>query len=111
VILIPCPWCGPRNSNEFAYGHERKLRPNPGTTSQAEWRAYLYDKRNPAGWTSETWYHRAGCRKFLLVERHTVTNQIRSCTPAAPLGLAATGPSASVVSGSLPDGPEPEDAA
>jgi len=92
VILIPCPYCGPRNSNEFAYSHERTPRPSPATTSQAEWRAYLYDKRNPAGWTSETWYHRAGCRKFLRVERHTVSNEIRGCEPAAPLGTVPPEP-------------------
>lgn len=100
MILIPCPWCGLRNANEFAYGHERKPRPDPNSASQAEWRAYLYDKRNPAGWTQELWYHRYGCRKFLRVERHTVTNEVRRCEPAAPLGRAAAlhGP-----------GPEPPD--
>jgi len=22
MLLIPCPWCGPRNEMEFSYGHE-----------------------------------------------------------------------------------------
>ena len=44
-----------------------------------------FDKRNPAGWTSEKWYHGFGCRRFLYIERHTVTNEVRACAPAAPL--------------------------
>jgi heterotetrameric sarcosine oxidase delta subunit len=92
VIEIPCPHCGPRNSSEFVWAGERQSRPDPGagalqpssatTTTPAEWRAYLYERRNPAGWTSEHWYHRFGCRRYLLVERHTVTNEVRRCEPA-----------------------------
>ena len=85
MILIPCPHCGPRNSSEFHYAGERAPRPDPNAASQTEWRAYLFDKRNPAGWTGEKWYHGFGCRRFLYVERHTVTNEIRACAPAAPL--------------------------
>jgi heterotetrameric sarcosine oxidase delta subunit len=82
MILIPCPHCGPRNSSEFAYVGERKARPDPNTATPVAWRAYLYDKRNPAGWTTESWYHRFGCRKYLVVERHTVTNEVRAAHPA-----------------------------
>jgi heterotetrameric sarcosine oxidase delta subunit len=85
MILIPCPHCGPRNSSEFHYAGERAPRPDPNAASQTQWRVYLFDKRNPAGWTIEKWYHGLGCRRFLYVERHTVTNEIRACTPAAPL--------------------------
>ena len=42
-----------------------------------EWRAYLYVKTNAAGWVTETWFHRNGCRRYLTLERHTVTNEIR----------------------------------
>jgi heterotetrameric sarcosine oxidase delta subunit len=88
MILIPCPHCGPRNSSEFAHAGERRPRPDPNAATPAEWRAYLYDKRNPAGWTGETWYHRFGCRKFVAVERHTVTGEVRRAEPA---GAAARG--------------------
>jgi heterotetrameric sarcosine oxidase delta subunit len=91
MILIPCPWCGPRNSQEFAYGGESKRRPDPTAATPAEWRAYLYLKINPTGWVSETWYHRSGCRRFLAVERHTVTNEIRSSTkPVAQREIEGT---------------------
>lgn len=84
MILIKCPNCGPRNSAEFAYFGETKPRPDVNETDLPAWSSYLYMKRNPAGWTTEHWYHREGCRKFLVAERHTVTNEIRSTTmPAA----------------------------
>ena len=77
MILIGCPNCGPRNSTEFAYFGETKPRPDVNGTDLAGWSDYLYTKRNPAGWTTEHWYHREGCRRFLVAERHTLTNEIR----------------------------------
>jgi sarcosine oxidase, subunit delta len=76
--LIPCPHCGQRNVSEFAYKGEARPRPDPRSVTPAEWRDYLYTHANPAGWISEGWYHRAGCRRFISIERHTVTNEIRA---------------------------------
>jgi heterotetrameric sarcosine oxidase delta subunit len=77
MMLMPCPYCGPRNSSEFRYLGEERPRPEPTTASPAEWRDYLYRKRNPAGWTTEKWFHATGCRAFFAVERHSVTNEVR----------------------------------
>lgn len=89
MIQLPCPWCGLRNADEFAWGGERTARPDPATTTATEWREYLYVRDNPCGWVTETWYHRAGCRRWLVVERHTLTNEVRSCTDAASRSGAA----------------------
>jgi sarcosine oxidase, subunit delta len=78
MILMPCPYCGPRNVSEFHYVGELSTRPDPNETGPEAWRAFLYLRLNPAGWTTETWFHRAGCRQHLVVERHTVTNEVRS---------------------------------
>jgi heterotetrameric sarcosine oxidase delta subunit len=96
VILLPCPYCGPRNASEFRYVGELSARPDPNATSVEEWRTFLYTRLNPASWTTETWFHRAGCRQHFVVERHTVTNEVRaSRLPAAQLrgreGERATG--------------------
>jgi sarcosine oxidase subunit delta len=96
VILLPCPYCGPRNASEFRYVGEVSARPDPNATSVEEWRTFLYTRLNPASWTTETWFHRAGCRQHFVVERHTVTNEVRaSRLPAAQLrgreGERATG--------------------
>ncbi len=77
MILLPCPWCGPRNVAEFRYVGEAVQRPDPNKTSLEEWRRYLYFRANPCGWTVETWYHRAGCRQYFSLERNTLTNETR----------------------------------
>lgn len=83
MLRIPCPHCGPRDAAEFGYAGERAARPDPGDTTPQQWRAYLYLRRNPAGWTDETWYHRAGCGRHLAVSRNTVTGEIGPVRDAA----------------------------
>jgi sarcosine oxidase subunit delta len=91
MILLPCPWCGPRAATEFAHIGEVSTRPDPGSATPAQWRGYLYLRANPCGWTSETWYHRMGCRRFIKVERHTETNEVRSATAAGVAEVLGTG--------------------
>jgi heterotetrameric sarcosine oxidase delta subunit len=77
VILVPCPWCGPRNALEFGHVGEVITRPQPDSATPEQWRAYLYLRSNPCGWVTENWYHRAGCRRYFAIERHTLTNETR----------------------------------
>lgn len=95
-MLLPCPWCGPRNVQEFHQVGEVLTRPDVPTTTPEEWRDYLFIRDNPQGWTTEQWYHRAGCRRYFVAERHTVTNEVR-----------ATRPPARQRAGAEPDTPEP----
>lgn len=83
MLLIACPHCGPRNSDEFSFHGELSRRPPPQATTSDEWRRYLYMKANAAGWESEQWFHASGCRRFLVVERDTTTNEIRSVRDVA----------------------------
>jgi heterotetrameric sarcosine oxidase delta subunit len=78
MMLLPCPWCGPRNAGEFRYVGEATPRPDPATATPGEWRRHLYFRANPRGWVQESWYHRAGCRRYFSAERHTLTNEVRS---------------------------------
>lgn len=75
MLVIICPNCGPRNSDDFTYQGEVAARPDGA--DPAEWRRYLYMKTNAAGWVSERWFHVSGCRRYLMIERHTVSNEIR----------------------------------
>ena len=75
MLVIECPWCGPRNSSEFSFSGTKKPRPT-GPPTPAQWRRYLYEQDNLAGLTRERWFHVDGCRRFLDIERHNVTNQI-----------------------------------
>ena len=86
MIRISCPICGPRNSSEFANLGEVKTRPATDDITRSEWRNFLYLKNNPLGWTTEQWYHSSGCRKFLIAERHTLTNEIRAIRLANQTG-------------------------
>jgi heterotetrameric sarcosine oxidase delta subunit len=82
MMLVPCVWCGPRDAAEFQHIGEAVRRPDAGSATREQWRAYLYLRTNTCGWTTETWYHRMGCRKFISVERHTETNEIRAVRAA-----------------------------
>jgi sarcosine oxidase, subunit delta len=78
MIELPCPWCGPRDAGEFAHVGEMVIRPEPRTATREQWRTYLYLRANPLGWVTETWYHRMGCRRYIRLERHTGTNEVRA---------------------------------
>ena len=71
-MIITCPYCGPRDLSEFAYqGDGNRTRPDPASTDQDAWNAYVYDRLNPAGDHHEIWQHSGGCRAHLKVVRAT----------------------------------------
>lgn len=76
-FLVTCPNCGSRSAYEFDFGGEHLPRPSL-SASQEEWTRYLYMRTNSAGFQTEWWYHRMGCRLWFLGERNTSTNQIRA---------------------------------
>ncbi len=83
TFLLPCPNCGPREAEEFSYGGETTSRPPPDGTAQ-ELARYVYFRRNVNGWQTEWWYHRDGCAKWFLAERHTLTNDVRASSWFVP---------------------------
>jgi heterotetrameric sarcosine oxidase delta subunit len=78
MLLITCPWCGPRDETEFRYGGEAHIaRPaQPDALSDAQWAEYLFMRNNPKGLFAERWNHASGCRRWFNAVRHTVTHQI-----------------------------------
>jgi sarcosine oxidase subunit delta len=86
-MLITCPYCGPRDVSEYVYqGDGNRTRPDPATTDQAVWNAYIYDRLNPAGEHHEIWQHAGGCRAHLTVTRNTLTHEISSAGFAREAG-------------------------
>ena len=77
MMVLPCPWCDDRDASEFRYAGEVLARPDPATATPAQWRGYLYLRGNQRGWVTERWYHGAGCRRYLVVERDTGTDEVR----------------------------------
>jgi len=78
VLLISCPWCGPRAEPEFRCGGQSHIRrPGPPeAVSDAEWSAYLFQRLNPKGPHRERWVHAFGCGRWFNVARDTVTHEI-----------------------------------
>jgi heterotetrameric sarcosine oxidase delta subunit len=78
VLRIPCPWCGPREEDEFSYGGEAHIaRPlDPAALSDGEWADYLFMRTNPMGRHRERWVHSHGCRRWFNVERDTTSHEI-----------------------------------
>ncbi len=88
-MIITCPFCGPRDSSEFVYREEGgRTRPDPASTDQAAWNAYIYERVNTAGDHEEIWQHSGGCRSHLRVLRNTVTHRILDVTLARDTGNA-----------------------
>jgi sarcosine oxidase, subunit delta len=78
MLLIPCPWCGPRDEVEFHYGGEAHIaRPaEPAALDDKAWADYLFMRRNPKGPFAERWVHNAGCRRWFNLLRDTATHRI-----------------------------------
>ena len=83
MMLIPCPWCGPRNQVEFSYGGDATLRRPASDAPGAAWIDYVYMRDNPCGPHDELWYHGAGCRSWFKVRRDTRTHEILGSAPAS----------------------------
>ena len=77
-MRIPCPHCGPRGHEEFAYyGDATPVRPDPaGADAERAFCDYVYLRDNPAGVHRELWYHAHGCQAWLIVERDTRTHAV-----------------------------------
>jgi methylglutamate dehydrogenase subunit B len=76
MLLINCPWCGPRDHVEFTYGGDATVaRPAVGASEQA-WCDYVYTRDNPRGPHRELWQHTQGCRMWVRVRRDTLTHAI-----------------------------------
>jgi sarcosine oxidase subunit delta len=61
-FLLSCPNCGPRDVYEFRYGGQI-------------WPAGIVGSNLP-GPQRERWYHRFGCRRWLIAERDVRTNEV-----------------------------------
>lgn len=59
-FMLTCPNCGPRDVAEFRYGGQ--LGRQALNLPEAQ---------------TERWYHRLGCRRWLVAERDVRTNEVR----------------------------------
>lgn len=80
MLLIDCPWCGPRPEAEFTCaGEAHPPRPrDPNALSDGDWSDYVVMRHNQRGFHEERWWHVRGCGSWLSVTRNTLTHEIRT---------------------------------
>ena len=96
MLLIDCPFCGPRDEDEFRCGGESHVeRPGPAQdVDDARWSDYLHNHSNPRGPNLERWCHTAGCGQWFNLARDTSTHRILAVYrmgEEAPAGLPRPG--------------------
>ena len=77
MLLIDCPWCGPRDETEFGYGGQAHVAhpADPQALDDESWGRYLFYRDNPQGPFAERWVHSTGCRRWFNALRDTLTNE------------------------------------
>jgi sarcosine oxidase subunit delta len=80
MLLIPCPHCGPRIQEEFAYERSAdsvvRLDDAPAVAMTA-----LFSRANLRGEEAEIWVHAQGCGQWLRLTRDRMSHAIRSVEP------------------------------
>jgi sarcosine oxidase subunit delta len=78
VLLIDCPWCGPRDETEYRYGGQAHVPhpENPDGLTDEQWAEYVFYRDNPKGPFAERWVHSIGCRRWFNVLRDTATHEV-----------------------------------
>jgi heterotetrameric sarcosine oxidase delta subunit len=91
-MRIPCPHCGLRSHEEFAYHGdatlERPIAPPPQAGGDdpavmAAFGDYVYLRDNKAGAHRELWFHAMGCHAWIVVLRDTRTHEVFGAWPAS----------------------------
>ena len=96
MLVIDCPYCGPRPELEFSYaGQAHVVRPaDPSAAGADEWTEWLYLRANTRGVHAERWRHVHGCARYFNALRDTTTDQFLTTyrcgepRPALPPGAA-----------------------
>ena len=96
MLLIDCPYCGPRDEAEFNCGGEAHIaRPlAENTITDAEFGEYLFLRDNPKGIFTERWVHSAGCRRWFNAVRDTYSHEIIEIYPMGSTPASSAGKSA-----------------
>ena len=78
MLVLDCPWCGPRSEEEYVCGGEGHIaRPlNSAEMDDVAWGDYVFMRSNQKGLFFERWRHASGCGRWFNVARNTATNEI-----------------------------------
>lgn len=73
--IMPCPVNGPRPLQEFEFGGELRVSPDPGQSSDEVWADYVFNRAGEPGVKREWWYH-VPSGTWFIAERDNRTDQI-----------------------------------
>jgi sarcosine oxidase, subunit delta len=83
MLLLKCPCCGATGEEtEFQPGGEAHLKRFGPGSSDEDFSAYLFERKNPKGVHFERWRHAFGCGKWFHVARCTATLEVFGAYPA-----------------------------
>lgn len=86
MMQIDCPHCGPRAQAEFVY--ERTVDSVVALDAAPEEAiTTLFTRTNPRGVDEEIWRHTFGCRAWMVIVRHRVSNEIMAVRAVGPEAL------------------------
>lgn len=86
MMLIRCPHCGARAQAEFVYERTVDSVVSLDAASDEAMRT-LFTRNNPRGIDEEIWRHTYGCRAWIVIKRHRVTNEITAIRAVGPEAL------------------------
>lgn len=73
--LLRCPVNGLRPLQEFTFGGEVRIMPNPDESSDEQWADYVFHRQGEPGVKKEWWYHNTSGIWF-IAERDTATDEV-----------------------------------
>jgi sarcosine oxidase, subunit delta len=73
--LLNCPINGLRPVEEFVYGGELRVQPDPQTCTDEEWAGYVFHRNGAPGLKQEWWYH-VPSGTWFIGERNTMTDNV-----------------------------------
>ena len=77
MLLLTCPYCGVEaEETEFHGGGEGHLTRHNDGSSDGDFTAYLFERKNPKGIVFERWRHVYGCGKWFHAARCAVTLEV-----------------------------------
>ncbi len=86
MMQIDCPHCGARAQAEFIYERTVDSVAMQDAAPDDAMRT-LFTRANPRGVDEEIWRHTYGCRAWIVLTRHRVTNHISSIRAVGPEAL------------------------
>ena len=82
MLKLRCPYCGfVADETELANGGEAHLKRAGADSSDEEFEAYLFMRKNPKGVHFELWRHSFGCGKWFHAARCTESQEVFGTYP------------------------------